>query len=327
MNFATYIKDLGRGAENPGDLSEQDAHDLFGAMLDGGVPDLELGAILIALRVKSESLPELLGFYSALSERLFRLRAPAGKAKPIIFPSYNGARHQPNLLPLLALLLQRFGVPVLIHGPLTGNGRIATAYILRELGVMPCASLAQAQEALDKGAIAFVPTAVLAPGLTDLLSLRARLGVRSSAHSIAKLIDPFESETLRIVSVSHPPYLDMMREFLLATNAHALLLRSTEGEPFANPKRRPKIEYFKDASAQVLFEAEAGPVKSIPTLPAAIDAPTTAAWIKGALSGQAPVPLPIVNQLACCLYASGYTTDMNQAKAIVAVETGSLAAA
>ena len=50
-------------------------------MLDGGVPELELGAILIALRLKSESLPELLGFYRALNERLFRLRAPAGKAQ------------------------------------------------------------------------------------------------------------------------------------------------------------------------------------------------------------------------------------------------------
>jgi anthranilate phosphoribosyltransferase len=327
VNFANYIKEIGRGAGSAGDLSEHDAHHLFGAMLDGGVPELELGAILIALRVKSETLQELLGFSSALSERLFRLRAPAGKAKPVVLPSYNGARRQPNLLPLLALLLHRFGVPVLIHGPLTGNGRIATAYILRELGIMPCASLAQAQEALDTGGIVFVPTAVLAPGLTDLLSLRARLGVRSSAHSLAKLIDPFESESLRIVSVSHPPYLEMMREFLLATAANALLLRSTEGEAFANPKRRPRLEYFRDATAQVLFEAEAGPVKSIPALPSAIDAATTAAWIKGALAGEAPVPLPIVNQLACCLYGSGYTNDMNQAKAIVAVETGSLAAA
>jgi len=200
-------------------------------------------------------------------------------------------------------------------------------YILRELGVMPSATLAQAQEALDQGSVAFVPTAVLAPGLTDLLSLRGRLGVRSSAHSLAKLMDPFETESLRIVSVSHPPYLELMREFLLATSAHALLLRSTEGEAFANPKRRPRIEYFKDAAGQILFEAEAGPLKSIPTLPAAIDAVTTAAWIKSTLIGEAPVPLPIVNQLACCLYASGYTSDMNQAKAIVAVETGSLAAA
>ena len=47
------------------------------------------------------------------------------------------------------------------------------------------------------------------------------------------------------------------------------------------------------------------------------------AWIRRALAGDTPVPLPIVNQLATCLFAAGYTGDMNQAKAIVAVETGS----
>jgi hypothetical protein len=39
------------------------------------------------------------------------------------------------------------------------------------------------------------------------------------------------------------------------------------------------------------------------------------------------MPLPLVNQIACCLYGAGYTVDMNQAKAIAAVQTGSLLAA
>jgi hypothetical protein len=34
----------------------------------------------------------------------------------------------------------------------------------------------------------------------------------------------------------------------------------------------------------------------------------------------------VVNQLACCLYGAGYAEDFNQAKAMAAVETGSLAA-
>jgi anthranilate phosphoribosyltransferase len=327
MSFAHYVKEIGGGAAGVGDLSEQDAYQVFGAMLDGGMPELELGAILLALRLKSESLPELLGFDRALNARLFRLRAPAAKAKPVILPSYSGARDYPNLLPLLALLLQRFSVPVLVHGTLNGNGRVASAYIFRELGVMPCGNLAQTQDTLDSGGVAFVPTAVLAPGLADLLSLRGRLGVRSSAHVMAKLIDPFEQGALRLVSASHPPYMEKIREFLLGTCAHALTLQSTEGEPFADPRRRPQIEYFNDGESQVLFQAETAPPKSMPAMPAGIDAETTAAWIKSALAGEVPVPLPLVNQLACCLFAAGYTNDMNQAKAIVAVETGSLAVA
>jgi anthranilate phosphoribosyltransferase len=45
------------------------------------------------------------------------------------------------------------------------------------------------------------------------------------------------------------------------------------------------------------------------------------------LDGHSPLPQPLANQLACCLYASGYADDFNQAKAIVAVEANGVAVA
>ena len=327
LNLTHYIKEIGRGKDGARDMSEQEAYELFGAILDGGVPDLELGAILIALRVKSEAEDELRGFYRAADERLIRLDKPSGRLTPVVIPSYNGARHQANLTALLALLLQRFHIPVLIHGPLEGMGRTGTATILRELGIMPAVTLAKAQEAMRRDGLAFVPTQVVAPGLANLLSMRQRLGVRNSGHTLIKMIDPFEGDSVRLVSVSHPDYLEKMRNFFTGSDANVLLLRGTEGEAFANPKRRPQLELMKDGRHEILFEAEVGPIATLPKLPGAIDAVTTAAWIRAALTGQAPLPTPLVNQLACCLYASGYAQDMNQAKAIVAVETGSLAAA
>ena len=327
LNLTHYIKEIGRGKDGARDMSEQEAYELFGAILDGGVPDLELGAILIALRVKSEAEDELRGFYRAADERLIRLDKPSGRLTPVVIPSYNGARHQANLTALLALLLQRFHIPVLIHGPLEGMGRTGTATILRELGIMPAVTLAKAQEAMRRDGLAFVPTQVVAPGLANLLSMRQRLGVRNSGHTLIKMIDPFEGDSVRLVSVSHPDYLEKMRNFFTGSDANVLLLRGTEGEAFANPKRRPQLELMKDGRHDILFEAEVGPIATLPKLPEAIDAHTTANWIRAALTGQAPLPTPLVNQLACCLYASGYAQDMNQAKAIVAVETGSLAAA
>jgi anthranilate phosphoribosyltransferase len=111
---------------------------------------------------------------------------------------------------------------------------------------------------------------------------------------------------------------------LLDLGVSALLLASTEGEPFASPRRRPRIERFQQGAREILFEEEAGPVKAVAGLPAGIDAHATAEWMRLALAGEAPIPHPLVNQLACCLYACGYTDDMNQAKAIAAVEAGSL---
>ncbi|MCU0786155.1 MAG: DNA-binding protein YbiB, partial [Verrucomicrobia bacterium] len=126
MNLAALIREIGRGPQGSRDLSEAAACELYGAMLDGHVPDMELGAIQIALRVKGEGPEELLGFYQALEARRATLTLQDPAARPVVLPSYNGARHQANLTPLLALLLSRFGVPVLIHGAPEAHGRITT---------------------------------------------------------------------------------------------------------------------------------------------------------------------------------------------------------
>jgi len=296
-------------------------------MLDGGVPELELGALLVAFRMKGESLAELLGAYEAACERLLRLRVPAGGTRPIVIPSYNGARKQPNLTPLVAMLLHRMRVPVLVHGALEGYGRVTTAHIFRELGVLPSATLAQAQGALDRGEIAFVPTGVFSPGLATLLGLRNRLGLRNTAHTLAKLVDPFGGEGLRMIGVTHPDYFARIHEFLIASGERAIVMRGTEGEPYANPRRRPRIEYVEDGAARVLFEQELTADDASAPLPESIDAKATAAFIRRLLAGRAGMPLPILNQLACCLYASGYAPDFNQAKAIVAVQAHTIATA
>ena len=115
-------------------------------------------------------------------------------------------------------------------------------------------------------------------------------------------------------------YADKLRDFFAESPGAALLMRGTEGEAFANPKRRPQIEFFSSSASEVLFEAEHGSIKSLPALPDECDARTTANWIRETLDGEHPIPLPLINQLACCLYATGYSEDFSQAKAVAAVK-------
>ncbi len=325
MNFQPYIKEIGRGAEGSRDLERDQAQQLYGAMLDGGVPDLELGALLLGLRVKGESLDEMLGFLAASDERTHQLQMPHGRVRPVVLPTYNGGRKEANLTPLLALLLQRFGVPVLVHGLLEGFGRVTSALVFRELGVMPQTTPTQTQAVLAEKGLAFVPLTALCPGLHNLLALRGRMGVRNSAHSLVKLLDPFRGGAVLVAAATHPAFVELMRNMMLARGQRGLLLRGTEGEPFANPKRRPRLEYIAAGNAEVLFEAEHESLRTLPNLPDSNDAPTTAKWIRRVLDKQLPLPKPIANQLASLLFASGYAEDFNQAKAIVAVEATGLA--
>jgi anthranilate phosphoribosyltransferase len=326
VNYAQIIKDIGPSTQGGGDLDTASARELFSAMLDGGVPDLQLGALLIALRAKGESVDELLGFYDALASRLYRLPFTEQAIKPVVIPSYGGAQRLPNLLALLALSLKRYGIPVLIHGSLESHGRVTTAHILRELGVMPSATPVQAAERLAHDGIAFVPVAALSPGLAALLSLRAPLGLRNTAHVMCKLLDPLAASSVRIVPHSNPAFTDKSRAMMIALGADALVMGSTEGEAFANPQRRPKMEHVHDGACTTLFEAEAADGPIAHNGPDGIDAKATADWIRLAITGSVPIPHPLLNQLSCCLYACGYTETFNQAKAIVAIETGNLAA-
>lgn len=325
MSYAHYIKEIGRGAQGARNLALDDARQLYAAMLDGGVPDLEMGAIILGLRVKGESFDEMLGFLSAVDERTDLLGMPHGRVRPVVLPTYNGARKEANLTPLLAMLLQRFGVPVLVHGLLEGFGRVTSGLIFRELGIMPLASTAQAQAALAANGLAFLPLTALCPGIHNLLGLRSRMGVRNSAHSLVKLLNPFNGDAVLVAPATHPDFIELMRNILVNRGNRALVLRGTEGEPFANPKRRPRLEYVHDGVVDVLFEAEHESLRSLPNLPDAADAVSTAKWIRRILDKQIPLPKPIANQLACCLFASGYAEDFNQAKAIVAVEATGLA--
>lgn len=313
MDLRALIHEVGRGAHGARDLAEEDAYRLYCAMLDGGVPELELGALLIAYRIKGESVDELKGFCRALAERIAPLKVP-GKALPVILPSYNGARKQPNLTPLLALMLARCAVPVLIHGVSEDFGRVTSAAILKEIGILPCASAAEIQGRLDRESIAYAPIGVLSPGLERLLGARARLGVRGPAHTVAKLLDPFGGESVRVVSVTHPDYLKRMREYLVASGANALLLRGAEGEPYANPKRQPQVDWVYEGRCEQVLAQE--PVVETRILES-IDAATTAAWTNDVIAGRCALPVPILRQAACCARAAGAAGGLDGALALI----------
>ena len=312
------------------DLTEPEALELFSAVLDGGVAELELGALLGALAAKPLTAAELAGFRRATQARLNRLAAGTGP-RPIVIPSYRGARAQANLMPLVALALAKFGIPVLVHGPLEGQGGIASASVFRELGVFPSATLNEAQNAIGASRIAFVPIALVCPALAQLLSLRARLGVPICAHDVAALIDPFDGEALKLVPAGDETQDEALTGVLAALGEHALLFQGCEGEAYPDPLQRPAMVLFDAGERVTLFDGHGVPAATgaarAAALPEHPDAKSTAAWIEHALAGRQPMPLPIANLLACCLFGAGYAEDFNQAKAIVAVRTHALTAA
>jgi anthranilate phosphoribosyltransferase len=307
---ARFIKEIGRGRKGARSLSRDDASQLYAAMLDGRVSDLELGGIMLAMRIKGESVEEIAGFLDAAEQSFDKLNAPAGPASeyaPVVIPSYNGSRQMPNLTPLLALLLARRGAPVLIHGVTVDPGRVTTAEILQELGFAFAQTVQEAEQGFARREPVFMPVKALAPRMARLLAMRRILGVRNSTHTLVKIIQPFAGPALRLTSYTHPEYLEMLSAYFAGeapvARGDAFLMRGTEGETVANAKRAQQIEWFHEHRRTILVQKQE-PVDEMPPLPHSSDAETTARWIEQALNGAQPVPAPIVEQVEHCLHVA-----------------------
>ena len=290
MAISHYLKEIGRGKDGARSLDRAQAADLFGQLLDGSVSELELGAFCLAMRIKGETPEEMSGFLDALHERLpdWPCTAPT-----VVIPSYNGARRLPVLTPLLAGLLAREGLAVLLHGTPTEDRRVTSESVLRALHW----PVLTAPRALTPGEAAFMPTEHLHAGLKRLLDVRRQIGLRNSAHSLVKLLQPLNGPALLVSSYTHPEYAIAMADTLSRRGTRAVLLRGLEGEPVADPRRQPAIDAFVHGRRHALVPAQTGPLAELPALPSDVQADATATYITAVLAGEQPVPPPIAAQV------------------------------
>jgi len=297
MSISHYIKEIGRGKEGARSLDTEQAHDLMCQVLDGQVTDLEIGAFAMAMRIKGETVDETAGFLRATVARC----VPIESANPVVLlPSYNGARKLPNLTTLLALLLAHEDIPVLVHGMPEDPSRVTTAEVFRDLGLPVARNAEDVAQAWKRHEPVYIRTDLLCPPLARLLDARWTIGLRNSGHTVAKLLDPCPAGTaLRVVNFTHPEYGSMLTEFLQQTVANAMLMRGTEGEPVADPRRLPRLDVFIDGvlRADLSVPAHDGVLRELPVLPRTCDASTTALYIQSVISGEKPAPAPLTQQV------------------------------
>ncbi len=200
--FAQYVRIVGKGKNGSRSLSYQEAYDAFSLILNGEVLDVQLGAFLMLLRVKEESVEELHGFVQATRDQL--------KFKPLDvdldWSSYAGKRkHYPWFL-LAALTLAQNGYKIVMHGA-SGHtlNRVYTEQVLEYLGY----SIAQNEDdvalQLQSRNFAYIPLDSISPILSDLIALRNVMGLRSPIHTLARLINPFNANAT-LQAIFHPAY-------------------------------------------------------------------------------------------------------------------------
>ena len=250
--FAQYVRILGRGKKGSRSLNFDEAEHAMSMILSAQVEPIQLGAFLMLLRVKEESPEELAGFVSAVRKSL--PPCPEALKIDLDWSSYAGKRQQQPWFLLAIMALADAGVRVLIHGSAGHTaGRLYSETALAQLGFGTSNNWQQVSTAIEQNGFAYYPLAALCPALESILHLKAVLGLRSPANSLARLLNP-ASAKYSLHSVFHPRYSEIHQQTLaLLGQSDSAIFKGDSGE----------IERKPDATLKVLAIAQGAPCEQL----------------------------------------------------------------
>jgi anthranilate phosphoribosyltransferase len=169
-------------------LSLEEARDAMGSVMDGEATPALLAALLVALRMRGESVDELAGFATAMRERVLRVDAPPGAIDTCGTGGDGSGTF--NISTTAALVVAAAGVPVAKHGNRAMTSRSGSADVLDALGVRIDHDELSAAAALRDVGFAFLFAAGFHPAMKHAGPTRREIGVRTAFNLLGPLTNP-----------------------------------------------------------------------------------------------------------------------------------------
>jgi len=169
-------------------LSLDEARLAMGAVMDGEATAAQLAALLVALRMRGETVEELAGFASAMRERVLRVDAPTGTID-VVGTGGDGSGTF-NISTAAAFVVASSGVPVAKHGNRAITSKSGSADVLEALGVRIDHTAESAAASLREVGFAFLFAPAFHPAMKHAGPTRREIGIRTSFNLIGPLTNP-----------------------------------------------------------------------------------------------------------------------------------------
>lgn len=240
-----FIAKIGKGARASKDLTWDEAKQAMRLLVEGQATPVQVGAFILAMRVKMESISELAAFTSAAREYKAPLRIAT--RRPLVdLASYAGKKDTFHALAGAAVIAAAAGAAVLIHGHEGIPERLSMAAVLAALGIPVDLDPGQVSHEVGSKGLAYLDIALYHPPLANFLRLRQDLGVRSFFHPVAKMLNPARAP-VQMIGVTHPPYFEKTAEALnMLGSRRVLVVRGVEGDPELSIASASRILDVKD---------------------------------------------------------------------------------
>ena len=211
------IRAVLRGLAEGEPLEEAGAHAVFDVVMEGGATPTQIGALLMAMRVRGETLGEIVGAARALRARMALVEAPEG-ALDVCGTGGDGASTF-NISTTVSFVVAACGVPVAKHCNRAVTSRSGAADVLEALGLPLEPSLEAVARAIREVGVGFLFAPRHHEAMRHVAGSRRELGARTLFNLVGPLSNPARArrQLLGVFALRH-----------LESLAHALRLLGSE---------------------------------------------------------------------------------------------------
>jgi anthranilate phosphoribosyltransferase len=183
-NLKSIIGRVATGAT----LSSDEAAAAFDAMMSGEATPSQMGGLLMALRVRGETVDEITGAVSAMRAKMLRVKAPAN-AVDVVGTGGDGSGSV-NVSTCASFIVAGAGVPVAKHGNRALSSRSGAADVLSSLGVRIDIKPEHVGRCVAEAGIGFMFAPSHHPAMKNVAATRVELGTRTIFNLLGPLSNP-----------------------------------------------------------------------------------------------------------------------------------------
>ena len=183
-DFKTLIGKVATGAE----LTVQESASAFDRMMSGEATPSQMGALLMGLRVRGETVDEITGAVTTMRAKMLRVEAPEGAID--VVGTGGDASGSYNISTCAAFIVAGAGVPVAKHGNRALSSRSGAADVLAALGVRIDLGPEAIAHCIAQAGIGFMFAPLHHPAMKHVGPTRVELGTRTIFNLLGPLSNP-----------------------------------------------------------------------------------------------------------------------------------------
>ena len=305
-------------------LSAGDAEAAFTVIMSGEATPAQIGALLMAMRVRGETVPEITGAVRAMHGRMTAIAAPEG-AIDVCGTGGDGAGTL-NVSSAVTFAAAACGVPVAKHGNRALSSRTGGADVLTALGVNVDAPMDRLEIILREAGAVFLFAPRHHPSMRHAAGPRVELGTRTIFNILGPLSNPARVKR-QLTGVFSPAWTQPMAETLAVLGHQSAWLVHGMGLDELTVAGDNQVTELKDGAIRTftLTPEDAG----LPRAPIAAikggDAAFNAAALTGLLRGEKSAYRDtVLLNTAAALIVAGRAGDPREgaAQAAKAIDSG-----